>query len=110
MMTTEFVDCNRLAPGVLLDVETKNRHYLIECLGGDNIRISGHPDYCPTPTEGHLQGSTDKSGVVEAGLIERGKHLKFFVDAHRPVTTSRVLRVRIQRSATMPPDLSASIH
>jgi hypothetical protein len=49
MISAEFIDCADLPPGSLLEVETKNRHYQIECLGGSAIRISGHPEYCPTP-------------------------------------------------------------
>ena len=88
MTSSEFVNCAGLPPGSLLDVETKNRHYLIECLGGTAIRISGHPEYCPTPVAGC---------VLESGLIERGHHLHLLLE-NRPVTTSRVLRVRVQQA------------
>ena len=98
MTSSEFVDCKNLGPGTLVDVETKNRHYQIECLGGNAIRISGHPEYCPTPVDGELQDVWDKEGVLEAGFIGQGRHLKFRVfDDHRPVTTTRVTRIRVQR-------------
>ena len=45
MTTAELVDSHSLAPGSRIDVETKSRHYQIECLGGNAIRISGHPEY-----------------------------------------------------------------
>ena len=96
MASAEFVDCAGLPAGSLLDVETKNRHYRIECLGGSAIRISGHPDYCPTPEPGR---------VLESGFIERGKHLHFLLRDSRPVTTSRVVRVRVQQ-----PKQPTSIH
>lgn len=96
MTSTEFVDCKSLAPGSFVDVETKNSHYHIECLGGNAIRISGHPQYCPTPVDGKLEGSSGKTGVLEPGLIGRGMHLTFLVDDRRPVTTSRVVRVRVK--------------
>ncbi len=88
MTSAELVDCNNLPPGSILTVETRNREYLIECLGGSAIRISGHPEYCPTPVAGELR--TD-------GLIERGRHLRFLLEDRRPVTTSRVMRLRVQR-------------
>src|ERR1041385_5754784 len=100
MTSAELVDCRNLPPGSLLDVETKNRHYQIECLGGNEVRISGHPELCPTPVDWELQGSADKAGVLEPGLIGRGRYLKFLVDDRRPVTTSRVLRLRVQESST----------
>ena len=39
----------KLSPGSQIDVETKSHHYHIECLGGNAIRIHGHPEYCPMP-------------------------------------------------------------
>ena len=47
--TLEWVDLKSMSPGSQIDVETKSRHYHIECLGGNSMKISGHPDYCPTP-------------------------------------------------------------
>jgi hypothetical protein len=102
MASAEFVAYGSLPPGSVLDVETKNRQYHIECLGGDSIRISGHPEYCPTPVPGKLKGSADKHGVTEPGLIGLGKYLQFLLDDHRPVTTSRVLHVRVKRAASSP--------
>jgi hypothetical protein len=77
MTSAEFVNCKGLPPGAVVDVETKNRHYQIECLGGSAIRISGHPDYCPTPINAELQGSSDQRGIVRPGMIERGRQLQF---------------------------------
>jgi hypothetical protein len=96
MTTAEFVDCQGLPPGSLLEVETRNRRYRIEYLGGTDIRISGHPELCPTPVPGQLR----------AGLIGRGQHLEFLLDDHRPVTTSRVLHLRVKRPAPTP----SSVH
>ncbi|MEO8098066.1 MAG: hypothetical protein ABI811_10225 [Acidobacteriota bacterium] len=111
-MTTSsgaIVDLKNLIPGALLDVETKSRHYLIECLGGNEIRISGHPDYCPQPVSALLQGSIDKNGVLESGLIERGSRLMFFLDS-RPVTTSQIVSVHVNRPANAESSSSLSIH
>ena len=95
MTTAEFVDYRNLPPGSRLEVDTRNRHYEIECLGGDEIRISGHPEYCPTPVEGELQGSSDRLGIVEPGRIGKGRHLNFVLRDRRPVTTSRVTSIRV---------------
>jgi hypothetical protein len=92
MASAEFVNCEGLPPGSYLDVETKNRHYIIECLGGSEIRVSGHPEYCPTPVAAH----------VESGLIELGAHLHLMLEGHRPVTTSRVIKVRVHQAKTPP--------
>jgi hypothetical protein len=105
---SEGLILGNLAPGSRVDVETKSRHYLIECLGGNAIRISGHPDLCPEPTAAHLQGSIDREGILDSGIIGRGKRLMFLLGDVRPVTTSKVLKVHVDR-APQPPS-STSIH
>ena len=100
MTTAEFVDCQSLPPGSLLDVETRNRCYRIECLGGHRIRISGHPEMCPTPVACTLQGSADKAGIIEPGMVSPGRYLRFILN-DRPVTTTRVLKVRVERAPSI---------
>ena len=64
--SSESLDYNHLEPGAVVDVETKSRHYRIECLGGNSVRIS-----------------------------ECGHRLLFVVDRF-PVTTSKVLHVHCE--------------
>ena len=96
MTSAERIEFASLPRGSLVYVQTKNRHYWIRCLGGGAIRIAGHPEYCPTPAAGH---------VLESGLVERGKRFRFLLQDCRSVTTSRVVRVRVQQ-----PNNSSSIH
>ena len=110
MTSSEVVDCKSLARGSLIDVETKSRHYQIECLGGNAIRISGHPEYCPAPVPAQLQGSVDKEGIFELGLIGRGMRLIFLLNEHLPITTSRVLRVHVDQPKVVQPMSSMSIY
>ena len=110
MTSAELVDCNSLAPGSRIEVETKSRHYQIECLGGNAVRISGHPEYCPNPVPARLHGSLDKEHGLEFGLIGRGMRFLFLLNDGRPVTTSRVLRVQVDRPAIIQPPSSLSIH
>ena len=110
MTSAEVVDCKSLARGSLIDVETKSRHYQIECLGGNAIRISGHPEYCPDPVPAQLHGSVDKEGMLELGLIGRGMRLMFLLDENHPVTTSRVLSVHVNQPKVVQPKSSTSIH
>jgi hypothetical protein len=91
----EGVELKSLRPGSLIDVETKSRHYHIECLGGEAIRISGHPKYCPDPVPAHLQGSLDHDGALESGLIEPGMRMLVLLNDDHPVTTSRVISVHV---------------
>jgi hypothetical protein len=106
MESVEMVDCSNLAPGSMIDVETKSRHYHIECLGGTAIRISGHPDYCPDPVSARLHGSLDREGSMEFGMIGRGMRLMFLLDGQRPVTTSRVVHVHVVHAKGQPPSAS----
>ena len=104
------VDIKNLMPGSLIDVETKSRHYQIECLGGNSIRVSGHPDYCPRPTPAELQGSIDNLGELEWGFIEPGMKLMFFLNGDRPVKTSRIISVHVDQPKTVQPKSSPSVH
>ena len=101
MTSAEMVDCASLASGSVIDVETKSRHYRIECLGGNAISISGHPEYCPEPVSARLHGSVDEEGVLEFGVIGRGMRLRFMVQERQPITTTRVVRLRVDRPAAL---------
>ncbi|MGA2717249.1 MAG: hypothetical protein ABSG41_29575 [Bryobacteraceae bacterium] len=105
----EGVNPASLRPGSLIDVETKSRHYRIECLGGSAIRISGHPEYCLTPVAAHLHGSIDSEGALDLGLIEPGRRVMFFLNGNRPLTTSRVVSVHVDQPKAVQSS-SSSIH
>jgi hypothetical protein len=92
----EFLDCASLRPGSFIDVETKSRHYQIECLGGDAIRISGHPQYCPHPIDARLKGSLNREGLLDQGRIECGRRFVFVLEDRVPVRTSKVLHVNCE--------------
>lgn len=94
MLSAEMLDCKSLVPGSLIDVETKSRHYRIEYLGGNSIRVSGHPELCPDPVLGTLHGALDEDGGLELGCIGSGMKLIFVLGDH-PITTSRVVNVRV---------------
>jgi hypothetical protein len=77
METTEGIYLHNLAPGAVIDVETRSHRYRIEYLGGDTIRISGHPSLCPTPVSAQLRGSFGPTGTLQAGFLGRGRRLAF---------------------------------
>jgi len=83
-----------LDPGSILDVETQSRHYKIEYVGGvggNEIRISGHPSLCPAPVSAELRGSLKSSGEVQAGYLGRGMRFAFRrLNDEYPVITSAV--------------------
>lgn len=92
--TTELrdgVQLQDLEKGSVIEIETKSRRYAMEYLGGDRVRISGHPGWCPTPVEARLEGSLRNSGVFEEGFVGPGMHVVFQrFDDRLPVTTTEV--------------------
>lgn len=93
----EGVQLGSLANGAVLDLETKSRHYRVEYLGGSEVRISGHPEWCPTPTPAKLHGSTHRSGAFEVGFIGRGMRLVFRRREDGVlVTTSEIVEIQVE--------------
>jgi hypothetical protein len=85
-----------LDAGSAIDLETKSRHYLIEYLDGNRVRISGHPQWCPRPVLARLHGSRGGSGGFEEGYIGRGMCLVFErLDNCIPVATSEIMDIRL---------------
>ena len=95
---SEGVHLSNMAPGSMIEVQTKNHRYRIECLGGEKIRISGHPLMCPTPTESHFLGSRFRGGLVEEDYVGVGMHLMFQkCEECLPITTSQITGVTVTR-------------
>lgn len=87
---------NSLAPGTTVEVETESRRYQIEYVEGDQIRIAGHPRWCPIPTLARLHGSAHRSDGLAPGYIGCGMHLVFErMGDHIPVTTSKITDIRV---------------
>ena len=90
----EGITLSSLDAGSVIDLETKNRHYRLEYLGGDKAWISGHPRLCPRPVMVHVQGSIGRS--VESDFLGPGMHLVFRrMDDERPVTTSEITGLKV---------------
>ncbi len=105
----EGVHLSGLDRGSVIDLETKSRHYRIECLGGDRVRVSGHPQWCPTPVLSQLQGSLHDTGTFEPDFVGLGMHLVFRrADDQLPVTTTEVIGIRLARPRSWTPG-SASV-
>ena len=92
----EGVYLNTLDTGSNIDLETRSRRYHIEYLDGDRIRISGHPQLCPTPTLARLCGSRGGPDGFAEGYIGCRMRLMFERLAdHISVTTSEVTDIRV---------------
>src|ERR1051326_1594288 len=69
------VHLDRLLPGEVLEIETKDWTCRMEYLGDYNARISGHPRFCPEPVEAAVCGSTWGGSLLKQHFIGRGMHL-----------------------------------
>jgi len=83
-----------LAPGSALSIQTKNRVYKIVFLGDGAAMISGHPEFCPEPTEVQIHGSTWGGPMIMSKYLGRGMHLEFAHPLHQVVVTSRIVDIR----------------
>jgi hypothetical protein len=96
----EGLQLTELEKGSMIDIETKSRHYSVEYLGGDQVRVSGHPEWCPTPIVVRLEGSLRNSGAFEPGFVGPGMHIVFQrLDDRLPVTTSEVIDLHLAAGA-----------
>jgi hypothetical protein len=94
----EGLHLSALNRGSVIDLETKSRHYRMEYLGEDQVRVSGHPKWCPTPIVAQFQGSVRGSGTFQEDFVGRGMHLVFRRCDRIPVTTSEVTDIRVTRA------------
>jgi hypothetical protein len=85
-----------LLPGAVVEVETQNHAYTLLNRGGASVLISGHPQFCPNPRPAKILGSSWGGTMLKEAYIGRGMHLQFRHAGCGPITTSRILEVRIK--------------
>jgi hypothetical protein len=83
-----------LAPGSVLSIQTKNRAYRMVVLGNGAALLSGHPEFCPEPTEVQIHGSTWGGPMIMSKYLGRGMHLEFERSENQVITTSRIVDIR----------------
>lgn len=84
------VNLAELPMGATLEVKTAHRTYLVEKCENDEIRISGHPKYCPEPVLVHYFGATDDTPMLQSGSIAPGMQMEFWHPTLGMIRTSRV--------------------
>ncbi len=84
-------------PGTVLEVQTRNRAYIIEYQGRGQALISGHPVFCPEPVLVSIHGSTWGGSMIKERFIGRGMRMEFGRPAQQPITTSVIVDVRESR-------------
>src|ERR1700678_1017305 len=83
-----------LPPGSVLSIQTKNRVYQMVVLEDGAALISGHPEFCPEPTEVQIHGSTWGGPMIMTRYLGRGMHLEFEHPRHQVILTSRIVDIR----------------
>lgn len=83
-----------LALGSQLEVKTAHHSYVLSILGGGRVSISGHPDFCPQPTEVEILGSSWGGALLKSLYLGRGMRLEFLHPSHALIITSPILDLR----------------
>jgi hypothetical protein len=71
------LDLDELPVGAMLEAKTAHHTYLIENCGNGEIRISGHPLYCPEPVLVEYLGAIDGTPLFKMGSITPGMRMGF---------------------------------
>jgi hypothetical protein len=87
------VDLDGLADGSVLEVETRHHRYTIVKSAHTQVRISGHPRFCPEPVTVDIDRCGAERFSLKRGYIGRGMHLVFEHPVYHTITTSRILDI-----------------
>ena len=89
------VDLSRLPVSSKLEIRTSNRSYHLVNQGNGHALLTGHPEYCPTPTLVRVSGSNWGGSMLKTAFVGRGMHLEFHCRGYKaPIITSRIEEIR----------------
>jgi hypothetical protein len=88
-----------LAPGDVIEVETRNHAYKLVNHGSGQALISGHPQFCPQPVLVRVEGSNWGGSLLKVSFIGRGMCLEFRHPQFQVITTSPIVDIRQLRAA-----------
>jgi hypothetical protein len=88
-----------LAPGDVIEVETRNHAYKLVNHGRGRALISGHPEFCPHPVMVTVEGSNWGGSLLKVSFIGRGMCLEFRHPHYHTITTSPIVDIRQLRAA-----------
>ena len=66
-----------LPPSTILEIQTLHHCYTAVLLGGSEALLSGHPEFCPSPVQVAIAGSTWGGSMLKLQYVGRGMHLEF---------------------------------
>lgn len=78
-----------------INIKTRNTLYTVRKTDSGET-IKGHPEYCPSPVNCRINGSTFGGSMIKIDWIGIGMHLEFFLaDSEKTITTSAIKTVEI---------------
>jgi hypothetical protein len=94
------VDLRQLPPESTIEVETRNRAYLIVIVSDCRALISGHPEFCPEPVLVRIHGSNWGGSMIKTAYLGRGMHLEFRHPLYEGmIITSAIQDIRLLEKA-----------
>ncbi len=83
-----------LPPSTVLQIQTMHHCYTAVLLGGSDVLISGHPEFCPRPVQVAIAGSTWGGSMLKVQFVGRGMHLEFHHPEYpTPIVTSAIQEI-----------------
>jgi hypothetical protein len=84
-----------LPPSTILEIQTLNHCYTAVLLGGSDALLSGHPQFCPSPVQVAIAGSSWGGSMLKLRYVGRGMHLEFrHPEYATPIITSPIQEIR----------------
>ena len=84
-----------LPPSTILEIQTLHHCYTAVLLGGSEALLSGHPEFCPSPVQVAIAGSTWGGSMLKLQYVGRGMHLEFHHPEYEtPIITSPIQEIR----------------
>jgi hypothetical protein len=86
------ISLDDLAEGSVVEIETQHHHYRLVKEANSQVRISGHPTFCPEPVEVKIEGSIENGQPLNANprYIGRGMRLLLRHPQYDLIATSRI--------------------
>jgi hypothetical protein len=83
-----------------LEVQTRNRHYIVVLRRDGSAWICGHPEFCPEPVLVQISGSNWGGSMLKTAYLGRGMHMEFrHPDYEGPIITSAIVDIRVLSEA-----------
>lgn len=90
-----LINFDNLPVGAVLEVQTESRTYLLENTGNGQVRMKGHPRYCPDPILVTLCNSMGGDQAPSPLVIGSGLLLIYWHPTAGLVRTSPIVQVRL---------------